>query len=82
MSIKHNQNKPKRLRVGSTVKIIAGKQKGESGEILKILRSKGQVIVQNINCKKKHQKPVQEGASGEIVEFEKPIHVSNVSLSE
>nr|QUE29592.1 ribosomal protein L24 [Erythrotrichia foliiformis] len=72
----------KKLKLGNTVKIIAGKQKGESGEILKIFRNQGMIIVQNINCKKKHQKPTQEGGSGEIIEFEKPIQASNVCLLE
>ena len=72
----------KKIKVGSKVKIIAGRQKGETGEVLKILRDKGMIIVQNINCKKKHQKPSQEGQSGEIIEFEKPIQASNVSILE
>nr|QUE29783.1 ribosomal protein L24 [Erythrotrichia carnea] len=72
----------KNIKVGSRVKIITGKQKGETGEVLKILRDKGMIIVQNINCKKKHQKPSQEGQSGEIIEFEKPIQASNVSVLE
>nr|YP_010337747.1 ribosomal protein L24 [Sahlingia subintegra]UNJ17332.1 ribosomal protein L24 [Sahlingia subintegra] len=70
----------KKLKVGTKVTIISGKQKGEVGEILKIFRNQGTLIVQNINCKKKHQKPTQEGQSGEIIEFEKPIHASNVAL--
>lgn len=70
----------KKIKIGTKVKIIAGKQKGDTGEVLKILRDKGMVIVQNVNCKKKHQKPSQEGQSGEIIEFEKPIHASNISV--
>nr|QUE28093.1 ribosomal protein L24 [Sahlingia subintegra] len=70
----------KKLKVGAKVTIISGKQKGETGEILKIFRNQGKLIVQNINCKKKHQKPTQEGQSGEIIEFEKPIQASNVAL--
>lgn len=69
----------KKLKVGSKVRIIAGKQKGETGEILKIFRNQGTLIIQNINCKKKHQKPTQEGQSGEIIEVEKPIQSSNVA---
>nr|QUE29216.1 ribosomal protein L24 [Erythrotrichia welwitschii] len=72
----------KKIKVGTKVKIIAGKQKGESGEVLKVFRDQGMLIVQNINCKKKHKKPTQEGQAGEIVEFEKPIQVSNVAISE
>ena len=75
-----NKKVSKKIKVGAQVKIIAGKQKGETGEVLKIFRDKGMVIVQSINCKKKHQKPKQEGQSGEIIEFEKPIQVSNIAL--
>nr|YP_010337190.1 ribosomal protein L24 [Pseudoerythrocladia kornmannii]QUE28270.1 ribosomal protein L24 [Pseudoerythrocladia kornmannii]UNJ16775.1 ribosomal protein L24 [Pseudoerythrocladia kornmannii] len=68
----------KKLKIGDTVKIISGKEKDSIGKILKIFRTKGQLIVENVNCKKKHKKPTQEGNSGEIIEIEKPIHSSNV----
>lgn len=70
----------KYLKIGDVVQIISGKEKGSTGEILKILKHQNKLIVQNINLKKKHQKPTQEGQSGEIIEFEKPIHSSNVIL--
>ena len=60
---------------------LAGKNKGQKGEVLKTMPSKSRVIVQGVNVVKKHQKPTQFSAGG-IVEKELPIHVSNVSLAD
>ena len=68
------------VKRGDTVKIISGKDKGKTGEILKILASTNQVIVKDINIKKKHIKPKKEGEVGRISQFEAPIHTSNVML--
>lgn len=68
------------VKKGDTVKIISGRQKGKIGEILKILRQSGQVIVKDTNVKKKHLKPKKEGEVGRISQFEAPIHASNVML--
>jgi large subunit ribosomal protein L24 len=68
------------VKRGDTVKIISGKDKGKTGEILKILASTNQVIVKDINIKKKHIKPKKEGEVGRISQFEAPVHTSNVML--
>jgi large subunit ribosomal protein L24 len=68
------------VKKGDTVKIISGKDKGKVGEILKILGTTNQVIVKDINIKKKHIKPKKEGEVGRISQFEAPIDVSNVML--
>jgi large subunit ribosomal protein L24 len=68
------------VKRGDTVKIISGRDKGKTGEILKILASTNQVIVKDINIKKKHIKPKKEGEVGRISQFEAPIHTSNVML--
>ena len=68
------------VKKGDTVKIISGKDKGKVGEILKILGTTNQVIVKDINIKKKHIKPKKEGEVGRISQFEAPIHTSNVML--
>jgi large subunit ribosomal protein L24 len=75
------QNQKKiHVRQGDTVKIISGKDKGKIGQISKILKQTNQVIVQEINIKKKHIKPKKEGDVGRISEFEAPVHSSNVML--
>ncbi|WP_028580598.1 50S ribosomal protein L24 [Desulfogranum japonicum] len=68
------------LRVDDQVEIIAGKDKGRVGKILKVDRSNNKVVVERINMIKKHQKPMDATQPGQIIEREAPIHVSNVML--
>ena len=68
------------VKSGDTVQIISGKYKGKVGKITKILRKKSQVIIENLNLKTKHIRPKQQEESGKIVNFEAPIHSSNVML--
>lgn len=67
-----------KLRVGDTVQVIAGSDKGKTGEIIQILRKKDRVIVEGVNMVTKHIKPSQTDPEGGIVTREAPIHVSNV----
>lgn len=67
------------LKKGDMVKVIAGKEKGKSGKILKIVSDKNKIVVEKLNFVKRHQKPDAQGKGG-IVEKEAPIHVSNVML--
>lgn len=68
------------VKTGDTVKIIAGKYKGETGEVTKVLPKENKVIVENINIIKKHVKPTGFGQEGGIVEQEAPLDASNVQL--
>jgi len=68
------------IKKGDTIKVISGRDKGKIGEIIQILRISNQVIVKNINIKKKHIKPKKEGEVGKISQFEAPIDRSNVML--
>lgn len=68
------------VKNGDTVQIISGKYKGKIGKIIKIIYKKGQVIVENLNIKTKHIRPSQKEESGKIINFEAPIHSSNVML--
>lgn len=79
------QPKPKvfhkmHVKTGDTVQVIAGKDKGKVGEIVKALPQVSQVIVKGVNIKTKHVKPQAEGESGRILTQEFPIHSSNVML--
>ncbi len=67
-----------KIKVGDNVKVIAGKDRGKTGKIIKTLRKKDRVIVEGINIVKKHQKPTQANENGGIIEMEASIHVSNV----
>ena len=69
----------KRIKKGDQVLVIAGKNKGSKGEVLRVVE--GKVVVQNMNLIKRHTKPnPQANQPGGIVEREAPIHVSNVML--
>ena len=69
-----------RLKKDDTVKIIAGKDKGLTGKIIKVDPVKERVIVQGANMVKKTMKKQNAQDKGGIVEVEAPIHVSNVAL--
>ena len=69
------------VKVGDQVKIISGFHKNETGEVIKIDKKTGKIIVQGINFKFKHMKPTSENEIGEIKQFEAPIHHSNVKLN-
>ena len=69
-----------KIKVGDTVKVIAGDNKGSEGKVLKVLRDKNKAIVEGINMVKKHTKPSAQNPQGGIVEKEAPIQISNLSL--
>jgi len=69
-----------KIKRDDEVIVIAGKDKGKTGKISKVLAS-GKVIIEGVNLVKKHQKPnPQAGVAGGIVEQEAPIEVSNVAI--
>lgn len=68
-----------KLRVGDTVEIIAGSDKGKTGEIIQILRKENKVIVEGVNMVTKHIKPSQADPEGGIVTREAPVDASNVA---
>jgi large subunit ribosomal protein L24 len=69
-----------KLKKEDTVEIIAGKDKGKRGRILKILRDKDRVLVEGANIVKKAQKRKNQQDRGGIVELEAAIHSSNVQI--
>ena len=68
------------IRKGDRVKVISGNYKGTEGTVLRVERDKGRVVVQGVNVRKRHRKPSATTPEGGIVEFEAPIHASNVML--
>lgn len=68
-----------KIKQGDKVVVIAGKDKGKEGKVLKTLRNSSKVIVEGVNIVKKHIKP-NGGEEGRIAEIEAPLHVSNVML--
>ena len=71
-----------KVKVGDNVRILAGKDKGKEGRIIKTLKKDNKVVVEGINVVKKHVKPNRMNEVGSIVEVEAPIHVSNVKVVE
>jgi len=67
-----------KLRRDDTVQVIAGKEVGRTGKILKIDREKNRVIVEGLNMQTKHQKPNRANQTGGITRVEAPLHLSNV----
>jgi len=68
------------LRANDQVEVIAGKDKGRVGKILKIFPDTSKATVERINMIKRHTKPREMNQQGQIVEREAPIHVSNLQL--
>ena len=69
------------VKKGDTVKVIAGFDKGTTGEIIKVFPRDNKVIVEGVNIVKKHTPAnPQTGAAGGVIETEAPIHASNVQL--
>ena len=68
-----------RIRKGDQVVVIAGKDKGKKGDVVRVAGDK--IVVSNVNVIKRHTKPnPQAGVAGGVVEREAPIHISNVML--
>ncbi len=71
-----------KIKVGDNVKIIAGKDRGKEGKVIKTLKSENKVVVEGLNMIKKHSKPTNNNDKGGIFDIEAPIHVSNVKKVE
>ena len=67
-----------KIKVNDNVLVIAGKDKGKTGKVIKTLRSVDKVVVEGVNISKRHTKPRTNNDKGGIFEIEMPIHVSNV----
>ncbi len=73
----------RKIRKGDTVEIITGSDIGVRGEVLRVLPKDDRLVVEKVNIARKHQRP-QRAGRGQIqpgiIEFEAPIHISNVML--
>jgi len=68
------------LRVNDQVEVIAGKDKGRVGKVLKVDKQASRAVVERINMIKRHMKPTDATQAGQILEKEASIHVSNLML--
>lgn len=73
-----------RVQQGDLVEVIAGKDKGLRGEVVRVLVKKDRVIINGVNILKRHRKarpaPGGQQIPAQIIEFEAPLHLSNVML--
>ena len=67
-----------KIKTKDKVVVLTGKDKGKTGEVVRVLPSENRVVVQGVNVVKRHQRPTATSQGG-IVEKEAPIHVSNVA---
>ncbi len=71
----------RKIKKGDDVVVIAGKDKGRRGQVVRVLSDRDRVVVENVNMVKKHERPnPQRGVQGGIIEKEIPLHVSNVAI--
>jgi large subunit ribosomal protein L24 len=68
------------VRRGDTVAVIAGRERGKRGKVLRVLPEASRVVVEKINMMKKHQRPTQKLRQGGIIEREASLSLSNVLL--
>jgi large subunit ribosomal protein L24 len=68
----------RRLRKDDTVMVIAGRERGKTGKVLRVLADRGRVVIERVNLVKRHTKPRGVQQPGGIVEREASIHASNV----
>lgn len=72
-----------KIRKGDNVEVISGKDKGDRGEVIKVMPKSSEIVVQGINIRKKHQRQMQtqgRTVNPGIIEYEGPVHLSNVML--
>ena len=70
-----------KIKKGDTVIVIAGRDKGRSGEVIEMRRDEGRALVRGVNVVKRHQKQ-SASQEGGIISKEAPIHVSNIALAD
>jgi large subunit ribosomal protein L24 len=68
------------VRKGDQVVVIAGKEKGKRGRVMRLLTEKGRVVIERVNMVKRHTKPTQRNPRGGILEKEGSVEASNVAL--
>jgi large subunit ribosomal protein L24 len=69
-----------RIKTGDTVQVIAGREKGATGEVFRVDRKNDRVFVRDLNMVKRHKRPSPTDPDGGIIEKEAPLHLSNVML--
>jgi len=77
---KKQQVKKLHVRRGDQVRVIRGNHAGLEGTVLRVLPKEDRLVVEGVNMRKHHTRPSEANPDGGIMEYEEPIHVSNVML--
>jgi large subunit ribosomal protein L24 len=67
------------VKKGDKVIVLAGKDAGKTGEVVKSMPKENKVIVSGVNKMKRHMRPRRQGEKGQVIDREMPLHVSNVA---
>jgi len=68
------------IKKDDKVKVIAGKDKGKIGKVVRVIRKDNRILVEHVNIVKRHTRPTAKNRQGGIVAGEAPVHASNVML--
>ncbi len=71
-----------KIKKGDTVVVLAGKDKGKSGEVTRVDPKASKVVVSGVNVAVRHRKPTQTNPQGGLDRFEAPLHISNVAIAD
>lgn len=71
-----------KIKKGDNVIVIAGKNRGATGKVERVIPKKDMLVIDGVNVVKKHRRANQQSRAGQIIEKSMPIHVSNVKLAE
>jgi large subunit ribosomal protein L24 len=71
-----------KIKKGDTVVVLAGKDKGKTGEVTSVRPKDSKVVVSGVNVAVRHRKPTQANPQGGLDRFEAPLHISNVALAD
>ncbi len=73
-------NKGFRIKKDDQIMVVAGKERGKTGKVMKVNGPKGTVLIEKLNMVKRHTKPSEQNQQGGIIEKEAPLHLSNVMI--
>jgi large subunit ribosomal protein L24 len=71
-----------KIKKGDTVVVLAGKDKGKTGEVTRVDPKADKVVVSGVNVAVRHRKPSQANPQGGLDRFEAPLHISNVAVAD
>jgi large subunit ribosomal protein L24 len=84
MAVETKTRRKMLIRRGDTVQVISGNDSGVRGRVLRAYPQDERVVIEHVNIRKKHQRPMPAGRSSQtqagIIQFEAPVHVSNVMI--